>query len=262
MPAEVVSPNIPAALLGLGILLYGFLAFAIYLRNYARGKTLSPLGGNLVPILPLPAWWIFVFLLIFFGALQASSLTKTPILFPVSIVLPLLIIIHAGKAPSVLWNLDWNRIPSFLKSAILILSVSIIPLLASSLLAQGLYALLGLEWKVQDAIVFLLDVKDPRVLAYFIFLAVVIAPICEEAAFRGCLYPMLKHHLGKGWAIALSSALFAVAHMDAPTLIPLTLLGVLLAMGYERTGSLLTSISMHALFNLMTCTNILILKFG
>jgi membrane protease YdiL (CAAX protease family) len=80
-------------------------------------------------------------------------------------------------------------------------------------------------------------------------LAVVIAPLFEEIIFRGLAYPALKQRWGTVPALVLVSALFALTHLHLPSFGPLFVLGVGLGLAYESTGSLLASITMHALFN-------------
>lgn len=81
--------------------------------------------------------------------------------------------------------------------------------------------------------------------------AVLVAPLLEEFLFRGILYRAMKKPFGIGFAILLSAFLFALVHKNALSFLPLTFLGVFLALAYERTGDLRTCILMHAFFNLI-----------
>ena len=83
----------------------------------------------------------------------------------------------------------------------------------------------------------------------FFVIAVVAAPLFEEIFFRGFVYQGLRHSWG-WWPAALgSAAIFSVAHLQITVFVPIFALGVGLAWVYERTGSLWTSIAMHAVFN-------------
>lgn len=82
-----------------------------------------------------------------------------------------------------------------------------------------------------------------------IFSAAIVAPISEEIIFRGYLYPLIKRFFGASIGILLIAALFAASHLHGPTLAPLFIFGVCLALAYETTGSLLVPILMHFLFN-------------
>ena len=80
--------------------------------------------------------------------------------------------------------------------------------------------------------------------------AMLVAPVLEEFLFRGILYRAMKRPFGMGLAILLSALLFALVHKNALSFLPLTFLGVFLALAYERTGDLRTCILMHAFFNM------------
>lgn len=85
--------------------------------------------------------------------------------------------------------------------------------------------------------------------ALFVVIAVVFAPLFEEIFFRGFLYKGLRNSWG-WWPAALGSAVvFGMAHLQLTVFVPIFALGVALAWVYERTGSLWTSIAMHAIFN-------------
>jgi membrane protease YdiL (CAAX protease family) len=77
------------------------------------------------------------------------------------------------------------------------------------------------------------------------------APLGEEVAFRGVLYPALRSRFGVAPAAALSAAVFAVAHgYGVVGFAAVFWSGVLWALAYERTGSLWPSIIAHAAGNL------------
>ena len=82
-----------------------------------------------------------------------------------------------------------------------------------------------------------------------ILLAVAIAPIAEELAFRGYLYGVMRRYFGALPALVFTGVLFAVVHLNVPTLFPLFILSCLFTVSYEATGSLLVPMTMHALFN-------------
>jgi membrane protease YdiL (CAAX protease family) len=82
-----------------------------------------------------------------------------------------------------------------------------------------------------------------------ILLAVVIAPVAEELAFRGYLYGVMRRYFGALPALVFTAVLFAIIHLNVPTLFPLFILSCLFTVSYEATGSLLVPMTMHALFN-------------
>jgi uncharacterized protein len=76
-----------------------------------------------------------------------------------------------------------------------------------------------------------------------------VAPFVEELFFRGFVYQSLKRQMGV-WGAALSSGLiFGAIHFKPEFLVPLAILGVLLALLLERTGSLWPCILVHGLNN-------------
>jgi membrane protease YdiL (CAAX protease family) len=81
-----------------------------------------------------------------------------------------------------------------------------------------------------------------------ILLAVVIAPVAEELAFRGYLYGVIKRYFGAVPALVLSGILFALIHLNLPSFFPLLVLASAFALAYELSGSLLVPMTMHALF--------------
>jgi membrane protease YdiL (CAAX protease family) len=83
----------------------------------------------------------------------------------------------------------------------------------------------------------------------FVLVAVVMAPVFEEIVFRGFLFRGLANSLGWVWGALISAAVFGGAHLQLDVFLPLAALGLALAWAYRRTGSLWTSITMHALFN-------------
>lgn len=83
------------------------------------------------------------------------------------------------------------------------------------------------------------------------------APIVEETVFRGVIYRWLRGVLPLGYAMALSAAVFAVAHAISVLFLPLMGLGILLAWIYERSRSLWPGVLVHALFNLVGIIDIL-----
>lgn len=85
-----------------------------------------------------------------------------------------------------------------------------------------------------------------------IVFAVIIAPITEEFLFRGFLYPALKATLGAALSILLTSLLFGMIHLNSQAMAPLAALGFVMALSYERTGSLIVPMTVHSLFNALS----------
>jgi hypothetical protein len=84
------------------------------------------------------------------------------------------------------------------------------------------------------------------------FVTGIVAPIAEEIAFRGVLYGWLRQRFGVPAGVAISALLFSVAH-GIPALIPaLAVQGMVLALLYERSGSLWPPIITHGTYNAAT----------
>jgi membrane protease YdiL (CAAX protease family) len=89
-------------------------------------------------------------------------------------------------------------------------------------------------------------VIDPIVIVLAI---VILAPIAEEIFFRGVVYNAWLREHGRRVALVGSSVLFAAIHLSLVSLLPIFLLGIGLALVYERTRSLLAAMIMHATVN-------------
>jgi len=79
--------------------------------------------------------------------------------------------------------------------------------------------------------------------------SIVLAPVAEEALFRGIFYPAIKRLGYPRLAWIGTSVLFAAIHLNVLTFLPLLVLALGLVMLYERTGNLLAPIAAHACFN-------------
>lgn len=89
---------------------------------------------------------------------------------------------------------------------------------------------------------------------------VVWAPIFEELIFRGLLYPTLRLRLPAWLAALASAAIFAIAHgYGVQGFAAVTWSGMVWALGYERTRSLLPGMLAHAGSNLLATISFLVL---
>jgi uncharacterized protein len=86
-------------------------------------------------------------------------------------------------------------------------------------------------------------------------MVIAIAPVAEEFFFRGFFYRALRGRFGIVSAALMDGVLFGLIHFD-PTasdalliLPPLAVLGFVLCLVYEQTGSILPTIALHALNN-------------
>ncbi len=98
-------------------------------------------------------------------------------------------------------------------------------------------------------------------IAGFVLLACVGAPVFEELIFRGFAFNALLRYTPAWLAVLLSSALFGIAHLlpgNAGAIAPLAAGGVVLALVYYRTGSLIASMITHATFNAVTVVAVVV----
>lgn len=84
----------------------------------------------------------------------------------------------------------------------------------------------------------------------FIFIST-IAPFLEELLFRGFVYRVFTKTWAPWLGSILTAILFALAHMQLETFLPLVLLGLLLNYSYRKTGSVWTSMALHSLNNVI-----------
>jgi hypothetical protein len=94
----------------------------------------------------------------------------------------------------------------------------------------------------------------PQYHVFAVLTVTVIAPAAEETFFRGFVFGWLRGRVPLWTAVAVSALVFALAHLQPVVLLPLFILGCMLALVYERSGSLLPGIVIHGLFNLVGVT--------
>lgn len=94
-------------------------------------------------------------------------------------------------------------------------------------------------------------VREASLPQFLLFLAVVgvLAPLAEEAFFRGYVFSAYREQKGLWQAFLFSSAIFAVMHLNLPAVLPLFVLGAALAGTYQLTGSLVPAIVAHGVNN-------------
>jgi membrane protease YdiL (CAAX protease family) len=90
---------------------------------------------------------------------------------------------------------------------------------------------------------------------------VVFAPIAEEVFFRGVVFNAWLREGGRRFAFIGSAFLFAVIHVSLLSLLPIFALGLMLAWIYDRTGTLLAPIAMHATVNGISVALALLVRF-
>ena len=162
-----------------------------------------------------------------------------------------------GPAPQEGWLLfRWRPLGTALRHALRVL-LMVLPLVSLVGWLQG--QIWGDPGGSNPLLDLVLRSHDPTALACFGLTAVVLAPLFEETVFRGVLLPVAARELGAGWGVVVSAAVFAVAHLSLGELPPLLMLG--LGLGWLRWsgGRLASCVLMHALWNGLTFTNLVLL---
>lgn len=77
----------------------------------------------------------------------------------------------------------------------------------------------------------------------------IVVPMGEELFFRGLTYGAVRRHMNRHAATVLSAVFFAGAHLQPVELLPILILGVVLAYTYEYTGSLIPGMIAHGVNN-------------
>lgn len=101
----------------------------------------------------------------------------------------------------------------------------------------------------QPVVELFLKEKDTSFLLYTGLFAAIAGPIIEELFFRGFVYSAVKKYIGVFWAALITAAMFASLHAHLVGFLPIFALGILLAYLYEKTGTLVSSITVHMIHN-------------
>ncbi len=134
----------------------------------------------------------------------------------------------------------------------------IIPSFIIGIIALGglLYLLGWNSWvtshysaKPQQMVELIQSTEHGATIAAIAIAAIIIAPIAEEIIFRGYLYPVVKRFSERWFATLFNGLLFGIIHFNLMGLPLLILMGVILVILYEVTGSLWAPIACHAAFN-------------
>lgn len=160
-------------------------------------------------------------------------------------------------------GLGWSKWPNLLwigPSSVLVMWVILFLLNASGYISW-MERIVGTS-STQDAVALMRDSTDVWSVGLMAFSAAIVAPIAEEVIFRGYLYPVAKSFAGKTAGVLFSALLFGACHGNIPLMLPLFLLGILLALAYEWTGSIWAPISIHFFFNSATVAIQLAMRAG
>lgn len=99
---------------------------------------------------------------------------------------------------------------------------------------------------------------SPLRVALLYLSAGVLVPPAEELLFRGIIYPWLRQYLGVASCVVISAGLFSLAHQNLRLAIQIFIVGIVLALLYERSRSLLVSTVTHMTVNIISLTIIFV----
>ena len=116
------------------------------------------------------------------------------------------------------------------------------------------------ELGLQPIVTTVSETSDWAPLIVLTAIGVIMAPIAEEFFFRGSIYRYAKGIIGPRQAMVISSIIFACLHFNVRALMPLFIVGLLLAWIYERRGNIWAPIAFHAAFNAQSFLMIFILR--
>ena len=136
----------------------------------------------------------------------------------------------------------------------LLLAAGVLALVLPVVLCLEQFSVLVLQklgWPMEDqrAVELIINAKSAWARGYLAIFAMVLAPVSEEFMFRGVLFPFVKQLGYPKLAWFGVSFLFALIHVNAPTLVPLFVLALVLTWLYQKTDCLLAPIAAHSLFN-------------
>lgn len=104
----------------------------------------------------------------------------------------------------------------------------------------------GLHLQLESELHFL----EGHSVVWAVVVLVVLAPVGEELAFRGLVFPGLARSLGLTEAYAITAFAFGILHLAVPSLVTHVPLGLYFCWLRHRSGSLWPPLLAHALHNL------------
>lgn len=247
---------------------------AVSSRDAPPPGSTSPLPSTASP-LPLGASVLLVLAVVLVTAVVFGGLAAVVLLLPgarehvlaaLALALPahsaaVLAVIHLGlrragtgwralgfRPPTArLWHLLW-QLPLLLVAALVVQALVLLPL--------------GAAPPVDDSLAELAAEVGPGLVVAILVTVVVLAPLWEEALFRGVIQGGLRRRWPLGVAVLVSAALFAGAHGVLVLLPYLFTVGVGLAVLREVHRTLWASVLAHAGNNALASASVLAVLLG
>jgi membrane protease YdiL (CAAX protease family) len=157
---------------------------------------------------------------------------------------------HSRQSVAQLFISDHSDFRSSIRKGILYGIAAVPPVFLITVVMSILIEHLGLVAESQPVIDWLINPATPvATRIVIIFCAVIIAPIIEEVIFRGVLFSAVLRNNSFVLSALLVGCVFSLIHFHAPSFLSILVLNLFFCAGYALTGSLITPIVMHMIFN-------------
>jgi membrane protease YdiL (CAAX protease family) len=179
------------------------------------------------------------------------------------LVAPLIVVLRL-RIPGARWRerLGWLGLRRTAPgSALMVIVVGLGAALVGSVLYSWVVTTLHLPLQTNTDALLTQGRSQPFTTLGLLAAAALVAPICEEIFFRGFAFAGLLKGMSLLPAVLLSSAVFAVAHADLGSLVPLFIIGLVLAWARWRTDSLWPGVIIHMANNTLAAVTIIPLLF-
>jgi len=246
-----------------GLLLIGESIFGRKKKVYLSG--IPPrVGWGVWPVVRLFVYFLFVLLVLLNleGVLsRVGVLDRSPVLlagnavFQYGLILAMILAyLRRAGYPSSMLRLRPQRLGTSLRQAVRGY-IFFFPILVGLMhISFQLNRWFGLRLESHPLVAPLLFSGHIRALLLLFTIGVAAAPLAEEVFFRGFFYPALKKRFSVPAAVVVSSLFFSTLHLSPGGWLPIMGLGVFLAFSYEKTGSLLIPVFIHAFHHLLFLT--------
>jgi membrane protease YdiL (CAAX protease family) len=172
------------------------------------------------------------------------------------------LLVAADRDPEKQFGLRRLSLATLLQWSFLVCGAVIFIELPLGWLLDRAFTALHFSHPEQESVQLFRRLATPGQIGGFLLVAVVISPLIEELFFRGFLFTFLKNYTNTRFALVLSAGIFAFAHVNLGAVLPLWILGLILGLAYEHTGSLPLAFGIHACWNLLTAAGLLLEKGG
>lgn len=119
----------------------------------------------------------------------------------------------------------------------------------AGVVAHPLLRLMNYQGATPQVLGALLAQNDATRVWWTVASVVILAPVCEEALFRGLMQTCLRRVAGAGVAVVLPAVAFGVFHLHPLRFVPMCAVGAVAGFARERHGSMWAAVVVHAVVN-------------